>query len=139
LVRNIVMKNKILFSTVFLLLSSVLLYAQESDSTKIGKLEERIKKLEEKIVQDELEKLLKEAETAANKKEEKKETKEFKSGQRSLQAINPEISIVGDMFGQYIANDNSFTEKTQEVEPSSAYSVYIFKAILIHLVLPKLP
>ena len=107
------MKNKILFLTVFLLLSSALLYAQENDSTKIGKLEERIKKLEEKIEQDELEKLLEEAEIAANKKEEKKETKEFKSGQRSLQAINPEISFVGDMFGQYITNDNSFTEDSR--------------------------
>ena len=104
------MKNKILFLTVFFILSSALLYAQENDSTKIGKLEERIKKLEEKIEQDELEKLLEEAEIAANKKEEKKETKEFKSGQRSLQAMNPEISIVGDIFGQYIATDNGFTE-----------------------------
>lgn len=104
------MKNMILFFTTFLLLTSALLYAQESDSTKITQLEERIKKLEEKIEQDELEKLLNEAETVANKQEEKKETKEFKSGQRSLQAINPEISVVGDMYGQYIANDNSFTE-----------------------------
>jgi len=43
------MRNKILLLTVFLLLASALLSAQESDSTKIGKLEERIKKLEEKI------------------------------------------------------------------------------------------
>jgi len=107
------MKNKILFFTVFLLLGSALLNAQESDSTKIGMLEERIKKLEEKIEQDELDKLLKDAEAVANKEEEKKQTKEFKSGQRSLQAINPEISIVGDMFGQYIANDNSFTEDSR--------------------------
>jgi hypothetical protein len=104
------MKNKILFFTVFLFLTSALLYAQESDSTKISMLEERIKKLEEKIEQDELQKLLDEAETAANKKEEKKETKEFKSGQRSLQAINPEISVLGDMYGQYIANENGFNE-----------------------------
>ena len=104
------MKNKILFLPVFILLASSLSFAQESDSTKISKLEERIKKLEEKIEQDELNKLLNEAETFANKKEEKKETKEFKSGQRSLQAINPEISVSGDMFGQYIANDNGFNE-----------------------------
>jgi hypothetical protein len=105
------MKNTIIFLTVFLLLLSALLYSQETDSTKIGKLEERIKKLEEKIEQDELEKLLKEAETVANKQEEKKETKEFKSGQRSLQAINPEISVLGDMYGQYIANENGFNEE----------------------------
>lgn len=105
------MKNKILFFTSFLLLSSALQYAQESDSTKISQLEERIIKLEDKLEQDELEKLLKEAEIAANKKEDKKETKEFKSGQRSLQAINPEISVLGDMFGQYIANENGFNEE----------------------------
>jgi hypothetical protein len=104
------MKNKILLLTTFLFLSSLLLYAQESDSTKIKQLEERIKKLEEITEKDELEKLLKEAETIANKKEEKKEIKEFKSGQRSLQAINPEISVLGDMYGQYIANENGFNE-----------------------------
>jgi hypothetical protein len=104
------MKNMILFFTVFLFIVSILLYPQESDSAKIGILEDRIKRLEEKIEQDELEKLLKEAETVANKKEEKKESKEFKSGQRSLQAINPEISVLGDMYGQYIANENGFNE-----------------------------
>jgi hypothetical protein len=92
------------------LITSSLLFSQESDSTKINKLEERIKILEEKIEHDELKKLLEEAETTANTQEEKKETKEFKSGQRSLQAINPEISLVGDMYGQYLANERNFTK-----------------------------
>jgi len=104
------MKYKILFLTAFLFLASAIINAQESDSTKIIRLEERIRKLEEKTEQDKLEKLLIEAETAANKKEENKKTKEFKSGQRSLQAINPEISVLGDMYGQYIANENGFNE-----------------------------
>ena len=104
------MKSTILFLTIILLLAASFSFAQESDSVKILQLEERIKKLEDKIEQDDLEKLLEEAETVANKKEEKKETKEFKSGQRSLQAINPEISVVGDMYGMYIANDKGFTE-----------------------------
>jgi len=107
------MGNRIKYILIFVLMTSSLTFAQESDSAKVVQLEERIKILEEKFKQDELEKLLEEAETVANKKEEKKETKEFKSGQRSLQAINPEISIVGDMFGQYIANDNSFTEESR--------------------------
>jgi hypothetical protein len=119
------MKKKILYLSVFILLATSLPFAQESDSTKITQLEERVKKLEEKIEQDELEKLLKEAETVANKKEEKKETKEFKSGQRSLQAINPEISVVGDLYGQYIANDKSFTEDLR----SGAY----FRVLGLHL------
>ncbi len=103
------MGNRITYILIFVLMTFSLTFAQESDSAKVIQLEERIKILEEKFEQDELEKLLNEAETAANKEEEKKETKEFKSGQRSLQAINPEISIVGDMYGQYMANDKSFT------------------------------
>ncbi len=102
------MNFKILLLTGFILIQNSAVFAQENDSTKIARLEERIKKLEEKIERDELEKLLKEAETVANEKEEKKETKVFKSGQRSLQAINPEISVLGDMYGQYIANKNNF-------------------------------
>jgi hypothetical protein len=104
------MKNIILFLTIIILLATSFSFAQESDSIKIVQLEKRIKNLEDKIEQDELDKLLKEAETVANKKEEKKETKEFKSGQRSLQAINPELSVVGDMYGMYIANDKGFSE-----------------------------
>ena len=107
------MGYRIIYILIFVLTTSGLSFSQESDSTKIAQLQERIKKLEEKVEQDELEELLKEAETVANKEEVKKETKEFKSGQRSLQAINPEISIVGDMFGQYIANENSFTEDSR--------------------------
>ena len=104
------MGYRIIYILIFVLTTSGLSFSQESDSTKIAQLQERIKKLEEKVEQDELEELLKEAETVANKEEVKKETKEFKSGQRSLQAINPEISVVGDMYGQYIANNKSFTE-----------------------------
>ncbi len=104
------MGNRIIYLLISVLMTSGLSLSQESDSTKIAQLQDRIKKLEEKVEQDELDKLLKEAETVANKEEVKKETKEFKSGQRSLQAINPEISVVGDMYGQYIANNKSFTE-----------------------------
>jgi len=104
------MGNRITYILIFVFMTFCLTFAQESDSAKVVQLEERIKKLEEKIEQDELEKLLEEAETVANKEEEKKETKEFKSGQRSLQAINPEISVVGDMYGQYIANKEGFQE-----------------------------
>jgi hypothetical protein len=101
------------------------MFAQVSDSTKISLLEERIKKLEEKVEQDELEKLLIEAESVANIHEEKKKAKEFKSGQRSLQAINPEISLVGDMYGQFIANERSFTEDLR----SGAY----FRVLGLHV------
>ena len=98
------MKNRIISLLIFLLFAGALLNAQESDSTKIARLEKRIKKLEEKFKQNELEKILKEAETVSTEKVKEKKTKVFKSGQRSLQAINPEISVIGDMYGQYISN-----------------------------------
>ena len=107
------MNNRIIFLLVFLLLGTTLFYGQDKDSTKIAQLEERINKLEKKLEQDELEKILNEAETKANEPQDEKKTKVFKSGQRSLQAINPEISLTGDMYGQYIMNEYGFTEKAR--------------------------
>ncbi len=71
------------------------------DSIKIKILESRLRTLEEKFEKDELNEILQEAETASAKKEETKKSKIFKSGQRSLQAINPEISVTGDAFGEF--------------------------------------
>ena len=98
---------------VFSLVSVSLISAQDKDSSEIGKLEQRIKFLEEKFSQDELEKIINEAETKANTTQSEKKTKVFKSGQRSLQAINPEISVTGDMFAQSIINENGFTKKSR--------------------------
>ena len=105
------MRYLILKTSGFLLLSTVLLCAQ--DSTKIQQLEERIKALEEKIEQSELEKLIKEAESLSREEEDSKETKIFRGGQRSLQAMNPELSIASDAYGQYIINENGFTEEAR--------------------------
>jgi len=107
------MNNRIIFLLVFLLLGTTLFYGQDKDSTKIAQLEERINKLEKKLEQNELEKILNEAETKANEPQDEKKTKVFKSGQRSLQAINPEISLTGDMYGQYIINEYGFREKAR--------------------------
>jgi hypothetical protein len=79
------------------------------DSVKVAELEKRIKVLEEKIEQSDLDKILNEAEVTADKTE-KKQSKEFKSGQRSLQAINPEISVTGDAFGTYLFNKDQFNK-----------------------------
>ena len=118
------MKKKIISLLIFLLLTATLVNAQESDSAKIARLEERIKKLEEIFQQNELDKILKEAKTVSTEKVNKKKTKVFKSGQRSLQAINPEISVTGDMFGQYITNNNNFTK--------SERSGFYFRTLGIH-------
>jgi len=93
--------------TWYLLFPIALLYAQ--DSTRVQQLEERIKALEQKIEQGELEKLIKEAESLSREEKESQETKVFQGGQRSLQALNPELSIASDAYGQYILNENGFT------------------------------
>jgi hypothetical protein len=89
---------------------SIKIIAQES--AQIDSLKERLKKIEERLEENELDKLLKEAEEISSEKKETK-SKIFKGGQRSLQALNPEISIAADVFGQYIKNDNTFTESSR--------------------------
>ncbi len=102
------MKNIVIILLSFLFFFNCSLFAQDKDSLKIADLEARVKKLEEKIQQNELDKLLNEAEAKANEKPAENKSKVFRSGQRSLQAINPEISVIGDMYGQYVINKNRF-------------------------------
>jgi hypothetical protein len=119
------MNNRIISLLVVFLFGTIILNAQDKDSIKVSQLEERIKQLEDKLTKDELKELLKEAETKANKPQYEKKTKIFKTGQRSLQAINPEISLTGDLYGQYIANNNGFTQKAK----SGAY----FRGLGLHI------
>jgi len=112
-------------------------YAQ--DSTKIEQLEKRIQLLESKIEQSELEKIINEAESVSKEKKEKTETKIFKGGQRSLQALNPEISFASDAFGQYIANKNGFNDELRsgahfrvaEMQVQSNLDPFSFTKIII--------
>lgn len=83
------------------------------DSTKISMLEQRLKVLEKKIEQNELEKIMKEAESLAREQKAEKKTKVFKGGQRSHQALNPEISLASDAYGQYIINKDGFNETSR--------------------------
>lgn len=93
--------------SLILMLFSFSVMAQ--NNTTLDSLNNRIKKLEDKIEKNELDKLLKEAEEISSERKEEK-SKVFKGGQRSLQALNPEISVAADAFGQYINNDNGFTQ-----------------------------
>jgi len=99
------------FKTILLPIFFLTSLIQAQDSTKIFELEQRIMKLEEKLGKTELENLLNEAEKFSQEKKDTSEIKIFKSGQRSLQAINPEISITGDAFGQLILNEDGFTNE----------------------------
>ncbi len=97
----------------------------DSLTKKIEALQNRIEKLEQKNEQSELERLLNQAETAAKEDNIKEDAqKTFKSGQRSLQAINPEISVTGDMFSQAVANKNGFNRESR----SGAY----FRVLGLH-------
>ncbi len=100
---------------------------EENDSlqTIIKDLEKRVRALENEKQEDELESLLKEAEIASQEKKKTSKQKVFKSGQRSLQAINPEISVTGDMFGQAIINDDGFTKDAR----TGAY----FRVVGLHI------
>jgi len=101
-----------------LLASGKALYAQQKpiedlDSLKvqIKNLEKRLNQLEEAQTEAELQKLKEQAlQEASRASKEEVEPKVFKSGQRSLQALNPEISVTGDAFLQRVQNENGFNE-----------------------------
>lgn len=87
----------------------------DTDSLRstINDLEKRLKKLEMKSDETELEKLLNQAESYTPKEEKTEKDKIFNTGQRSLQAINPEISVTGDAYGQGILNGDGFDEESR--------------------------
>ena len=80
---------------------------------------------EKKKTDDDLEALRRAAEAESEKKQEAEEETEettFKSGSLGLQALNPEMSVVGDMIGNY--------QSGIEDEPTSEA---IFRSLGIHL------
>jgi hypothetical protein len=57
--------------------------------------------------------------------EAKLEEKVFRGGQRALQALNPELSVVGDAFGRAILNEEGYTSESDR-------SGFVFRMIGIH-------
>ncbi len=97
----------------------------DSLAKEIRALQKRIDRLEQKNEASELQQLLNQAETAAKEGKKNADAQAtFKSGQRSLQAINPEISVTGDLFGQAVVNNNGFNAQTR----SGAY----FRVLGLH-------
>lgn len=76
---------------------------------QIEALKAEVKALKDHNVERELADLKADAETAVTAapeaEDEVLETKTFKGGERSLQALNPELSIVGDLFGRFVYQD----------------------------------
>lgn len=104
----------------FLFFSGALVYAQEKtipDSIDYRRMLERIEKLEaaaeEEKKEDELARLLEEADVLSEK--EKKEdvdiSKKFHSGVRQQQGLNPNISVLGDFFGSVSSAHDELTSE----------------------------
>ncbi|GAB4364058.1 MAG: hypothetical protein Kow0042_02390 [Calditrichia bacterium] len=103
---------KFLYFFIFYFLFSVNIGVGQ-DSTYIKQLEERLRKVEERLEKEELEKIIREAESRSEKGEKTQEVKVFRGGQRALQALNPEISVACDAYGQFIGNEDQFTEQAR--------------------------
>jgi hypothetical protein len=73
---------------------------------KLAALEAEVEALKKYKEDRELAQLKADAETAITTApegdENRLETKSFKGGERSLQALNPELSVVGDLFGRFV-------------------------------------
>ena len=98
-----------IFISYFLIHSPVI----SQDSLDIKHLEQRISDLEKKLEQEDLKNLREEAAKTAGRPSKDEESKIFKGGERALQALNPEISVAMDAFGQLIFNDDYFTEEVR--------------------------
>lgn len=82
--------------------------AGEELETRVQELEQQLAELQEKMAEDELQRLVELAEQAANAppEEARPEDRVFVAGSRSLQATNPEISVVGDFVAGLTINDD---------------------------------
>ncbi len=114
----------LLFAVVMLQAQTPASTASDSLKKQILDLQTRLQQLENKQAESELEKLKQQAVNAVSTKKEQQKPHVFKSGQRSLQAINPEISVTGDAFLQAVGNENGFTE--------AARSGAFFRVIGLH-------
>ncbi|NOZ00359.1 MAG: hypothetical protein GXP54_00520 [Deltaproteobacteria bacterium] len=75
----------------------------------------------------ELDSLKSAAETASQvKKEGGLELKEFQGGARALQALNPELSVTGDMYGQVVVSEG-------RLDSADARSGFYFRNIGLHI------
>lgn len=103
----------------YILLIPLIIYGQQSqketDSLRIiiQSLQKRLQRVEQQMEENELEKLKQEAEMETKGEQEILKIKQFKGGQRALQAINPELSITGDMYGLYLPRSPHFTEESR--------------------------
>jgi len=115
-----------LLHTFLLLLLFVKIVAADADpiQTQLDSLQKQLDslgaelaKIKQKEIESELDRLRKaarqQASEAGEAKKEELEMKTFKEGSRSLQFLNPEISVVGDMLTRYLVNSPHFTDEAR--------------------------
>ncbi|RLB12613.1 MAG: hypothetical protein DRG82_16875, partial [Deltaproteobacteria bacterium] len=106
----------------------------------ISKLEQRIENLEKKDELQEPEELIQEAErfVQKEKKEEKLSIgKKFRSGTRQLQALNPNISVTGDLLGSLSTSNNPLI--TTPSEFSDGRDRFFLREVELDIVAPLDP
>jgi hypothetical protein len=115
-----------LLHTFLLLLLFVKIVAADADpiQTQLDSLQKQLDslgaelaKIKQKEIESELDRLRKaarqQASEAGEAKKEELEMKTFKEGSRSLQFLNPEISVVGDMLTRYLVDSPHFTDEAR--------------------------
>jgi hypothetical protein len=89
--------------------------AVDSLAARLDSLEIQLRRLQEKEQQEQLETLRKAALKATAEKEDTEksqlQSKSFVERSRALQALNPEISLTGDMLGKYLIERPHYTEE----------------------------
>jgi hypothetical protein len=115
-----------LLHTVLLLLLFVRILTADTDhiqaqlnslQQQLDSLGAEIAKMKQKEIESELDRLRKaarqQASEAAKVQVEELEMKTFKEGSRSLQFLNPEISVVGDMLTRYLVESPHFIDEAR--------------------------
>jgi hypothetical protein len=88
--------------------------ANDSLAARLDTLEMQLQMLQQKTQQEQLKALREAAKKSTGSDETEKEqlqTKSFKERSRAMQALNPEISVTGDMLGKYLIEAPHYTEE----------------------------
>jgi len=101
---------------------------QQAQGKRIKELEQRNEEQAGQILEMQAESEAAAGGEAAAQADEEKNLKEqeFKSGQRALQAMNPELSVVGDLFAKAVLNGDGYRAEDDR-------SGLVFRALGVHL------
>src|SRR4030042_3354053 len=113
--RMILFIFMVVFLSGYVFSQELALSAQDDTlSQKSDSLQTKQSQLKEKQEQDERQRLRQSAQKKIQSSptgSEEIKSKTFQGGSRSLQALNPEISVTGDMLGKYLSEAPHYTEE----------------------------